>query len=91
MSKKDFMAVAEAAGVAVDYTPGGRDRWSGESYPFYIMLDAPEGKLFRSSGCHCDGSIQGDEGTTRTDWRRALSDLREILGHGPGRLRRPGL
>lgn len=81
-AKQAFMQAAEAAGIAVEYTPGGTDRRTGSASPFHVMLDAPAGKLFCASGCHCDGSIQGDEGSTRTDWREAYRGLQAILALG---------
>lgn len=83
MTKKAFFDLAAAHGIEVDYTPGGVGRgFDKTAYPYHIMLDAPAGKIFSSTGLHCDGSIQGSEGTTKTDWKEAVSNLKELIAGG---------
>lgn len=77
-----FSGLAERHGLTLEYVPGrtvhGRPRAAE------IMLDAPRGKVFNSSGCHCDGSLShdNDEDGTRTDWRRAFVGLWVIIDAG---------
>lgn len=84
MSKAAFYKCAAEQGVEVSYEAGGvaRGKMACEIIPFRIVLDAPEGKLFAGSETNCDCSIQGDVGTTKTDWKRALEELRAILKIG---------
>jgi len=41
---------------------------------YQIILDAPHGKLFQSSGCHCDCSLHGNGWATNPDWNKTLAD-----------------
>lgn len=77
-----FKAEADACGIEYTYERGFMHPRTGAPVAFSIMLDAPEGKVFCSSGCHCDASIRGDDGTTRTDWAQALRALRAIVELG---------
>lgn len=82
------MKLADAHGIEVEYMPGGTSRatpWRpSEKYAAEILLDAPNGKIFLSSGCHCDNSLCHDIETdgTRTDWNRSLLALEEIIRLG---------
>jgi hypothetical protein len=86
--KAKFMALAEAHGIEVEYHPGGISRPSPlqprEPYAAEILLDAPQGKIFQSSGCHCDNSLCHDLETygTRTNWKDAIAGLAEIIKLG---------
>jgi len=83
MSKKQFYELATVNGIEVEYTPGGVGRgYDKTAQPFHIMLDAPAGKTFRGTGIHCDGSIQGLDGTTKTDWPRCVRELRAFIAAG---------
>lgn len=87
-TKAEFMALAESHGIEVEYHPGGTSRATAfadrEKYAAEFMLDAPHGKVFASSGCHCDGSLSHDvaHDGTRTDWRRAVAGLRAVIAAG---------
>jgi hypothetical protein len=82
MSKARFMAMAEAAGIDVLYSGGGRHPRTGEMIPYELTLDAPEGKQFVGSGCGCDCSLMGQEGETSPDWPRMRRALKEIIADG---------
>ena len=87
-TKKKFYELAEKHGVDVSYDRGYIDHFHGGingrggPVPFGITLDAPDGKLFVASSCHVDCSIQGDPGTTTTDWRAACVKLKSIIEDG---------
>lgn len=77
-----FFKLAAAHSVEVEYSSSYRDPHNGTRYPFHIMLDAPQGTVFRRTELHCDGSIQGDEGSPTTDWARAYDELQTIVAEG---------
>lgn len=87
-TQAEFMALAEAHGIGVEYHPGGTSRATAfqgrERYAADFMLDAPHGKVFAANDCHCDGSLSHDldHDGTRTDWRRAIAGLRAVIALG---------
>ena len=87
MTRAKFEALAEQHGIEVEYRPGGtisRGPMMGEKYAAEIMLDAPFKKLFRTSSCHCDGSLNHtlEEDGTRTDWKGSYEGLKKIIDYG---------
>jgi hypothetical protein len=78
--KHAFDSVVQAYGLGYSYSGGGVVR--GQKVPYHFMLDAPSGKLFNGTLIHCDGSIQGQEGTTKTDWAEAYGLLLGIVSEG---------
>jgi hypothetical protein len=90
VNRVKFHELAATLGVSVEYLPGGTVR--GERRAAEFMVDAPQGKVFTTSGCHCDGSLSHsvEEDGTRTNWTRAANGLREIAASvqdcpdGPG-------
>jgi hypothetical protein len=88
MSEEKLVALAEEHGIEVEYRAGGVSRataWSpSEKYAAEILLDAPKGKIFESSGCHCDNSLCHDVETdgTKTNWRRSIEGLKAIIAMG---------
>lgn len=82
------MEMAAAHGIEVHYRPGGLSRASAfhrpEAYPAEFLMDAPAGKIFRSSGCHSDNSLCHDMATdgTKTHWGRAYMGLKAIIEMG---------
>lgn len=88
MRKVDFISLADAHGIAVEYTAGGIARATAykgkEPYAAEILLDAPRGKIFMSSGCHSDNSLCHDlevDGT-KTNWPGAYKGLQAIIALG---------
>lgn len=85
--KQKFADLATLHGVTFEYRPGGTVRTGpnrGEKYAAEIMLDAPHGKIFNTTDCHCDGSLNHtveDDGT-RTDWPGAYAGLLAIVKDG---------
>lgn len=75
MALKLFTQLAEKHGLSVDYTTeGGAD----------MVLYAPQGKIFKSSTCHCDCSLNSlvtDSGVAM-DWPKSMIALREIIACG---------
>lgn len=88
MNKSGFFALAAAAGVEVSYTPGrARHPRTKEPVAYNLMLDAPAGKVFNSSDCHCDGSLNpwaedGDAVQTTPNWDDLAGFLRHIISAG---------
>lgn len=82
------MALAALHGLEVKYRAGGiscPSAFSGkEPYPAEIELTPPQGKIFRSSGCHCDNSLchRLEEDGTKTNWNRAYAGLQAIIAQG---------
>lgn len=84
-AEKEFYALAEKHDIEVDYTAGHMGRgWHGkiQAIPYHFMCDAPSGFVFANTELHCDGGIQGDDGTTKTDWKQALGYLKELINDG---------
>jgi len=82
VSKSKFMALAEAAGIEVEYCAGGKHRRTGETVPYELMLDAPDGKWFAGSFTSCDGSLNGQSGETSPDWAELCKALQSIISAG---------
>lgn len=88
MNKSGFLALAAAAAIDVTYTAGrARHPRTGEPVPYELMLDAPAGKVFNSSGCHCDGSLMpwSEDGNTvqiTPNWDDLAGFLRHIISAG---------
>lgn len=80
MTKKRFMAAAAKAGIEVEYRHGYIHPRTGEERGWEITLDAPAGKLFTTSQCHVDCSLQGDGRTPI--WADVLQGLYEIIDAG---------
>lgn len=59
---------------------------SGACWEFY--LEAPEGKIFRSSGCEIDCGITGhgciNTKNNKFDWGQSYNDLVQIIAAGFG-------
>lgn len=71
MTRAKVVAAIKAAGCDCEITVN----WRGWS----IVIDAPEGKWLRSSGCGVDCSVWGHG---RPDWRLALREVEAIIGAG---------
>lgn len=82
MSKKLFFDLAAQAGIHVDYEPGCKASRGMQQSTYHCVCDAPHGKLFAGQELHSTGEIQGEEGTTATDWRHAVKLLRELIAAG---------
>jgi hypothetical protein len=81
----EFYALAEKHGIEVDFTAGHIGRGWGGKYqpiPYFIMCDAPHGFVFANTELHCDGRIQGDDGTIKANWRQAKEQLQELINDG---------
>jgi hypothetical protein len=86
MSRAKFMALAKSHGIDVEYTGGRRSHpRTGEPVCWEMILDAPEGKTFTSSGCHMDCSIQAaSENEVVPNWGDAIHELQGIIALGFG-------
>lgn len=75
-TKAKFLAMADAAGCAVDYWRADGSVW--------CVLWAPDGMAFISSGCACDASFNSM--TTASggaiDWPVACSALADVIREG---------
>lgn len=81
-TRTQFKALAARHGIEVEYHPGRL--LDGYMHAAEFMLDAPPGKVFVSSGCHCDGSLSHHPSIdgTRTNWHRAHAGLTAIISDG---------
>lgn len=82
-----FASLAASAGIEYEYHAGGTIKTGpqrGEPYAAEIILDAPPGKVFVSSGCHTDGSLCHtlEREGTRTNWSGAHRGLSAIVACG---------
>lgn len=52
--------------------------------PWSLGIWAPDGKIFNSSGCHCDYSIMGDPARreVKVNWDEALRQLLNVIAEG---------
>ena len=78
MSKRAFFALATAHNIEVDYEPG-----DGMT-PASLMVWAPDGKRFKGTDTHCDGSLNGlltDSGLAM-NWGDCIKAMSEIIGTG---------
>lgn len=85
MRKANFIALADAAGISVDYSAGRASHpRTGEPVPYELTLDAPAGKLFNTSDCHVDCSLMGqcDPVEITPDWNPLADALRGIVAAG---------
>lgn len=74
--KQKFFEFASQHGIDVDYTP--RD----EGGAAMLNLWAPCGKVFASSGCHVDSSIDSLTDSGSIEWKQAFAQLQKIIGFG---------
>lgn len=82
MSKKVFSEIASQHGIEFDYMAGGHKHpRTGDIVNYTLMLDAPKGRIFNTSGCHCEGSLNG-LGGAKIDWEQAIKALRYIIEDG---------
>jgi hypothetical protein len=77
MSKSLFFKIASQNDVEVEYEPKAR---TGE--PAIINIYSPIGKVFCTSGCHSDCSIQDLTDNGSVDWLKATESLKAILQLG---------
>ena len=76
MAFTKFKALAEKHDLSVDYTTEGGIA--------DLVLWSPTGKIFKSSSCHCDCSLNSlvtDSGAAM-DWPKSMIALREIIADG---------
>ena len=71
MTRAQVVAAIKAAGCSCDISVG--------SFGWSIVIDAPDGAEFCSSGCAVDSSIWGHG---RPDWRLALREVERIIADG---------
>ena len=74
--RQKLFRIAAEAGIDVDHTP--RD----EAGPATLNLWSPQGKVFASSDCHVDASIDALTDTGSIDWVSATAQLERIIGIG---------
>lgn len=81
-AKLEFEKLCEEHGIQLSYGRSYTRKHDGITYPYWILLDAPEGKNFASSECSSDGSIQGTDENPKVNWTIALKALKEIIELG---------
>lgn len=69
--KQDVFDLCEKHGIEVDHETGA---------PAYLTLWAPPGRIFATSGCHVDCSVQSEGGPMA--WPRAYHEIEVIIGYG---------
>jgi hypothetical protein len=74
-SKQSCERLAESFGCSLDATN------TGAAGGWLISLDAPEGNLFKHSGCSVDCDIAGN-GDTSPDWAKAEQSIRAAMRGG---------
>ncbi len=77
MSKKQFFEIAEQHGIEVEYEPR-----SEIGQPAIVNIYSPRWKMFCTSGCHTDCSIQDLNDAGGMDWAVAVKSLKEVVGFG---------
>lgn len=77
MNKSTFHKLAVKHGINVDYEPGNAFTAAR------LTLESPKGKVFNTSGCHIDCSIQClTESGKSMVWPDAYRELESIVEHG---------
>lgn len=76
--QKKMIAYAQQHGCTLEINN------SGACWEF--TLEAPEGKIFLSSGCSIDSGIEGhgciNTKNNKFDWDKSYNDLVEIISYG---------
>lgn len=85
-----FKQLASSHGIEVQYDKGYVSPKTGRASAYYITLTAPVGKVFNTSLCDIDcsinGEINGEVGEhavyTKADWGADLVELQDIIDKG---------